>query len=420
MTRTNRIQVGFFGLSHLGLVTMVAFANKDVHTYGYDPDVNLVNHINLGNFAVEEPNLLATFHNKRSNITVSSDYHILNSCNIIYFSNDIETDSFGFSNLTKAKRLLKQLISHMTSSQILVILSQVPPGFTRSIAKLHPNTNYQVETLIFGDALARAETPERIIVGTKDGKIISKQYEALLSLFQCPILVMNYESAEFTKITINMYLVNDIVLTNALSQIVRTHNGKWSDIRPALQLDRRIGSSAYLNPGLGISGGNLERDIRTWETLCNPSDQAYSLMKVFTSNSRKQKQWLVSEITRVLRKHNYRIALLGLSYKENTNSIKNAASNIVYKKFRNHIVRVYDPLIKDFPGAKKSLFASNISQCVLNTDLLIILTPSIEFFGIETTVNNSTIKCVIDPFNVLTPSLLSAKSYISNILVRQT
>ena len=418
MSRTKDIRVGFFGLSHLGLVTMVAFANKEVPTYGYDPDVNLVNNINLGNFTVEEPNLLATFHNKRSNITVSSDYHILNSCNIIYFSNDIETDSFGFSNLPKAKLLLKQLISHITSSQILVILSQVPPGFTRSIAKLHPNTNYQVETLIFGDALSRAETPERIIVGTKDGKYISKRYKTLLSLFQCPLLVMNYESAEFTKITINMYLVNDIVLTNALSQIVRTHNGRWSDIRPALKLDKRIGNSAYLNPGLGISGGNLERDIRTWKTMCNPGDQAYSLMKVFTSNSRKQKQWFVSEIARVLRKHNYKVSILGLTYKENTNSINNAVSKLICKRFKNHIVSIYDPLIKHFPGAKKTLFAANISECILTADLLIILTPSIEFFGIETTINNSAVKCIFDPYNVLTPSLLSAKSYISNILVR--
>ena len=418
MKRPKPIRVGFFGLSHLGLVTMVAFANKDVQTYGYDPDVNHVNNINLGNLPVDEPNLLATFHNKRTNITLSSDCRILNTCNIIYFSNDIETNSFGSSNLTKAKHQLKQLSRQITSNQTLIILSQVPPGFTRDIAKLHPNTYYQVETLVFGDALSRAETPERIIVGTKHGKGISKSYTNLLSQFHCPILVMNYESAEFTKITINMYLVNDIVLTNALSQIVRKHHGSWSDIRPALALDKRIGPSAYLTPGLGISGGNLERDIRTWNTMCKPGDQAYSLMKVFTSNSRKQKQWFVSEIDRVLRKHNYKVSILGLTYKENTNSIKNAVSKAIYKKFKKHIVSVYDPIIKNFPGVPKDIFASNISECILNTNLLIILTRSIEFLGIEDTINNSAIQCIFDPYNVLSPSLLSAKSYISNIFVR--
>ena len=99
-------------------------------------------------------------------------------------------------------------------------MSQVQPGFTRNINWPKKYLFYQVETLIFGNAIERAEKPERIIVGTQDGKLIkNKIYLEYLNSFKCKIINMKYEEAELSKMFINSYLVSNVTLTNLLSKI---------------------------------------------------------------------------------------------------------------------------------------------------------------------------------------------------------
>src|SRR5437660_5333555 len=74
---------------------------------------------------------------------------------------------------------------------------------------------------------------------------------------------MRYESAELAKIAINCCLVSSISVANTLAELCECLGAAWSEIAPALKLDRRIGQHAYLAPGLGIAGGNLERDLAT-------------------------------------------------------------------------------------------------------------------------------------------------------------
>jgi len=115
---------------------------------------------------------------------------------------------------------------------------------------------YQVETLIFGQAVERALAPERVIVGCRDPKAaLPEPYSTYLKAFDCPILPMRYESAELSKISINVCLVASIGATNMMAELCEGIGADWSEIVPALRLDRRIGRHAYLAPGLGIAGG---------------------------------------------------------------------------------------------------------------------------------------------------------------------
>ena len=81
------------------------------------------------------------------------------------------------------------------------------------------------------------------------------------------MLVMRLESAELAKIAINFFLVSTVATTNTLAEICEAIGADWNEIAPALRLDRRIGPHAYLKPGLGIAGGNLERDLVTVQSL---------------------------------------------------------------------------------------------------------------------------------------------------------
>ena len=123
---------------------------------------------------------------------------------------------------------------------------------------------YQVETLIFGAAVKRAMEPERFIVGALDpSAALPESYASFLKAFGCPVLVMRLESAELAKIAINFFLVSTVCTTNTLAELCESIGADWGEIAPALRLDRRIGPHAYLKPGLGIAGGNLERDLVT-------------------------------------------------------------------------------------------------------------------------------------------------------------
>lgn len=110
----------------------------------------------------------------------------------------------------------------------------------------------------------RALYPERIIIGTDEPqRALPEAYASFLLRFDCPILSMRFESAELCKISINCCLVASVSVANTLAEICEHNGADWSEIAPALKLDKRIGSHAYLSPGLGISGGNLERDLNT-------------------------------------------------------------------------------------------------------------------------------------------------------------
>ena len=191
------------------------------------------------------------------------------------------------------KQKLGVLIKKLNKNIPIIILSQVPPGFTRNYYKIKKNLYYQVETLIFGQAIKRALKPERFIIGSNNSSDnLFFKFKKFLDSFKCPILTMKYESAELSKIAINCYLASSVSITNTLVEISSKLNADWNEIVPTLQLDRRIGKYAYLKPGLGISGGNIERDLATIKEIGNSNNTNINLIKTIINLSKYNKDWL--------------------------------------------------------------------------------------------------------------------------------
>ena len=106
------------------------------------------------------------------------------------------------------------VIAALASEAMLVVLCQVPPGFTRRLPLAPERLFYQVETLVFGRAVERATRPERYMVGCADpANALPKPFATLLGAFGCPIMTMRYESAELAKIAINCCLVASVTWT---------------------------------------------------------------------------------------------------------------------------------------------------------------------------------------------------------------
>ncbi len=399
--------IGFAGMTHLGLVSGVSAAEKGFTLVCFDPDAERIATLRKGELPVSEPQLDELVKKNAAHLQFTADPAELKSCDVIYVAPDVATDDLGQSDLRVIDTLLDAVFKAARPDTVLVILSQVPPGFTRSRQREGRVLYYQVETLIFGRAVERALYPERYIVGCADpAQPLPVAYRTFLEAHGCPILPMRYESAELAKISINMCLVASVTTANTLAELCEKIGADWSEIVPALKLDRRIGQYSYLAPGLGIAGGNLERDLAT---VCNFADEYGTdagVVRAWIANSRHRRDWAL----RALQQHLLSkiddpvIAVLGLAYKQDTHSTKNSPSLALLDQLKSCRVRVYDPVVPASVvlNAQCHGAASALEAC-LGADALALMTPWPEFAKLSPTdiVKQLRGKLVLDPYALL-------------------
>jgi UDPglucose 6-dehydrogenase len=379
--------IGYAGLSHLGLLSSVAAASKGFDVIGFDEDASLVERLNASDVGIVEPGLPELLAAQRDRLTFTADVSALERCELVYVSVDVPTDDQDRSDVRPVEHLLRLVKAATKSSTIIVVLSQVPPGFCRAQHQFVDALYYQVETLIFGRAIERAVRPERFIVGCADAQQpLPSVLERYLRAFGCPILRMGYESAELCKISINLFLVSSVSTTNMLAEICEVVGAEWREIAPALRLDARIGPNAYLTPGLGIAGGNLRRDLLTIQAVAARHGTDAGLIDVWLSDSRYRRDWALREIqARVLsQQSNPVIALWGLAYKENTNSTKRSPALSLLEALPQLCVQAFDPGVPDniALGPAVRRVASPLEACA-GADALVIMTAWPEFHDID-------------------------------------
>ena len=192
------------------------------------------------------------------------------SPDLVFVSEDTPTDETGVRNLSSISAMVARAIS--TFDVPIVLTSQVEPGFTRAFRT--KRLYHQAETLRIKDAAERARNPEMMIVGCVEPfASMPLSYATYLRAFNCPILTMTYESAEFAKMAINAFLISQVETTNMLSRLAEKCGADWISVREALQHDSRIGSKAYLEPGRWQDSRHLLRD---YVSLCEINQPAYT------------------------------------------------------------------------------------------------------------------------------------------------
>jgi len=284
--------IGFAGMTHLGVNSAAAAAARGYSTVWFDPDRAMVGRLESGEFPVVEPGLVELANTNRERISFTSDATALGRCAVVYIACDVPTDEQGDSDLSSVRRLIDTVSAGLARDAVLVVLCQVPPGFTRALDWPVAQRYYQVETLVFGSAVERALHPERFIVGCADPAVpLPGPYRGFLEAFGCPVLPMRYESAELAKIAINCCLVASVTVANTLAGLSERIGADWNEIVPALRLDRRIGHHAYLAPGLGLAGGNLERDLATVLRLAEETGSHVELVRASLADSRQRRDW---------------------------------------------------------------------------------------------------------------------------------
>lgn len=208
------MRVGFVGLTHLGQTL-----KKATEIMGFDTEVDK-----------------------------------LGDCDLVFIAPDI----LDHKDLSAVDKCVDAAL--MVPDVPLVLVSQVPPGYTRS--KGCSRLFYQVDTIIMSKAIQRMVCPERIIVGGP-GPLPPRAYLEWLAAFNCPIFYLSYESAELAKLAVNFYLAAQVGASTILAEVAEDIGADWASIIPAVAMDKRMGS--YLLPG--ELNQHLLRDVHTVEEI---------------------------------------------------------------------------------------------------------------------------------------------------------
>lgn len=399
--------IGFAGMTHLGLVSAVSATEKGFTLICFDPDAGRVAALRQGNLPVSEPQLDELVAKNAARLRFTADPADLKACDVVYVAPDVATDDRGQSDLQTINALLDTVFEAARADTVIVVLSQVPPGYTRRRQREGRILYYQVETLIFGRAVERALYPERYIVGCADpARPLPAAFRVFLEAHGCPILPMRFESAELAKISINMCLVASVTTANTLAELCEKIGADWSEIVPALKLDKRIGPHSYLAPGLGIAGGNLERDLAT---VCNFADEYGTdagVVRAWIANSRHRRDWALRILQQELfpKVSDPVIAVLGLAYKQDTHSTKNSPSLALLDHLKQYRVRVYDPVVPASAAAHPRCHGatSELDACQ-GADAVAIMTPWAQFarLALPDIAKQLRGKLVLDPYALL-------------------
>jgi UDPglucose 6-dehydrogenase len=240
----------------------------------------------------------------------------------------------------------------------------------------------------------RALHPERFMVGLDDPAAgVPWALQTYLSAFGCPILPMRYESAELAKVAINLVLVATLTAANTLAEVCAAVGGDWSEVEPALRLDARIGPSAYLRPGLGIGGANLDRDLVTVARLAAERGVAAGVILAWQRDSEHRKDWALRVLHRELlsARADASVTVLGLTYKEGTSSTRNSPGVRLSAAVG---ATIHDPVVAPGVGA--------LETC-RGADAVAIMTPWPEYAGLAPDALAKVMRgrIVVDPFGVL-------------------
>jgi UDPglucose 6-dehydrogenase len=403
--------VGFAGLSHLGIIYSMAGAARGFSVVAFDGRPGLAAILTAGEFPVAEPGLEEARREHGARIRYTSEVADLGRCSLIFVALDVTTNDANASDLAPLDALISQVADAASPGTTLVLMSQVPPGYCRKLASRLPanlQLFYLVETLIFGNAVDRAIRPERWMTGCAEpAAVLPPLYRAYLEAFGCPILSMRFESAELCKIAINCFLVSSVSTSNTLAEICEHIGADWSEIIPALRLDKRIGPHAYLSPGLGIAGGNLERDLVTVQRLAAENGTHAAVISAWQCNSEYRRDWVLRQLFALGLLESpggAPLAVWGLAYKQDTHSTKNSPSLALLRALPRYCWQAYDPAARidaaEFPNVRAT--ASPL-DAALGAAALVLMTPWKQFTSVKPQEIRAALggRIVLDPYAML-------------------
>jgi len=420
------MRIAIVGTGYVGLVSGTCFAEMGVDVTCVDIDKLKINNLSNGIIPIYEPGLedmvLRNVKADRLHFTTRLT-DILNDVQVIFSAVGTPPDADGSADLKFVLEVARSIGKNMQQYVLLVTKSTVPVGtaslvrqtIQTELDKREVSIDFDVasnpEFLKEGDAINDFMSPDRVVVGVESEKskeLITRLYRPFL-LNNFRVIFMDILSAEMTKYAANAMLATRISFMNDMANLCELVGADINMVRKGIGSDQRIGGK-FLYAGCGYGGSCFPKDVKALIQTADQNGYELRVLKAVEEVNAYQKQVLFHKLEKHLQSNlkGKTIAIWGLSFKPNTDDMREAPSLVLIEKLLNSgsKIRAFDPIA--MPEAKVIIektmsslltenniyFANDIYDAVLDADALLLVTEWKEFrmpswAVVKKTMNNS-------------------------------
>jgi len=422
------MNLSVIGTGYVGLVSGTCFAEMGNNVICVDNNPDKLKKLQNGTVTIYEPGLEIIFERniQKGRLTFTADLKdaVLKS-EIVMLCLPTPMGENGSADLKYVRSAAKDIGAILKESgdkefKIIVNKSTVPVGTTNEIESIVSSCgvkNFAVvsnpEFLREGFAVDDFMKPDRIVIGSnnKDAlKVMKGLYEPFVRQGN-PIFEMNPESSEVTKYAANSYLAMRITFMNELANFCEIVGANVDLVRKGIGSDNRIGKR-FLFPGIGYGGSCFPKDVNALIKTAEGKGSPMRILDIVNQVNNNQKTILVEKYIKLFGDgaKNKKIAIWGLSFKPNTDDMREAPAIYIIKKLKELgcTINAYDPAALEtakFYIKEEVNYFENQYDALEGCDVLMILTEWNEFRNpdfqiIESKLNN---KIIFDGRNIFEP-----------------
>jgi UDPglucose 6-dehydrogenase len=393
-------RIGVVGLGYVGLATAACLADLGHDVIGVDIDVARITMLRRHRLPLYEPGLEELIERGARGGRLSFSGEIadaLSSAEFVFLAVGTPPDRRGGADLTALKAAAKGIGQHLVDNVVVVNKSTVPIGtgdlVSEIVAASRPDEaiTFSVvsnpEFLREGSAVNDFMHPDRIVLGGHDRNAAERVAELYRPL-ESPVLITNLYTAEMIKYASNAFLATKISFINEIARICEKLDADVSVVSEGMGMDGRIGAD-FLDAGVGFGGSCFPKDVRALARMAETMGYHPELLRTVMDINQDMRKLVVDRLEELLGGlRGQRIGILGLSYKPNTDDLREAPSIEIIRTLlrKGAVVQVYDPVA--MANAKRVLdggvvYATNAYGAARKVDGLAVLTEWNQFRSID-------------------------------------
>jgi UDPglucose 6-dehydrogenase len=354
------MRVAMIGTGYVGLVSGACFADFGHHVTCVDMDAAKIAALQRNEIPIYEPGLdrlvETNARQARLNFTIDLKRSVMEADAVFIAVGTPSRRGDGHADLSYVHAAAREIAGALAGFTVVVTKSTVPVGTSddveRIIQEARPEAEFAVvsnpEFLREGAAIQDFKHPDRIVIGTDDPRarqVMAELYRPLY-LNQAPILYTGRRTAELIKYAANAFLATKITFINEIADLCERLGADVQEVARGIGLDNRIGSK-FLHAGPGFGGSCLPKDIlalvKTAQDQATPLRVVEAVAAVNDARKRAMARKVAAAVGNLRGKT---IAILGLTFKPNTDDMREAPSVPLVTALQDFgaRVRAYDPV----------------------------------------------------------------------------
>lgn len=347
------------GTGYVGLVTGACLAEFGMNLICVDNDHQKIDLLKQGKIPIYEPGLdqLVAKEVREGRLRFSSSIEEgIKSSLVIFIAVGTPPREDGSADLRFVEEVAKEIAHWMDGYKVVVMKSTVPVGTARWLKQLIQQELSKPipfdivsnpEFLREGSAINDFMRPDRVVIGaeSEQAMAIMKDIYSALYLIETPFILTSLESAEMIKYATNSFLATKVTFINEIANLCEKVGADVHHVAKAMGLDGRIGKK-FLHPGPGYGGSCFPKDTRALSWLAREKGYTFKILDSVIQANELQKQRMVDKIKEMVGDLKGKtIGVLGLSFKPNTNDVRESASIAIIQRLleMGATVRAFDP-----------------------------------------------------------------------------